>query len=422
MRTSSSSLLLPILLLSFATPPALAADAELDALNLESAPETPAPKARNTKMFVEGAAGQASQRYQSNNRNTGRASFDLTHSSKLTPGLRVTVSNRTDHFIHKENGVDDTVNSLREGYVSWQPEGGSNVLEFGRINLRYGPAYGYNPTDFFRDGSLRVLTTADPFALRENRMGTVMLRGQHLFNKGSVSLAISPKLADKPSMDGWDLDLGSTNNRDRYVLALSGQYSERVSGQALLYQERGRSATVGMNITALVSDGATAHMELTRGTEPDVMRRALAPNGESGTRNRFVAGMTYTTLGKLSVTAEYQYNGFGIKPADWTALNASPGTQLAYLQGALRLQELAPREAYLVYVTQRGLGLKDLDLTAYVRMNPGDGSKLTWMELRHHWANYDLALQWQQNSGSTNSEFGLVPDRRLVQVLGNYRF
>jgi len=422
MRTSSSSLLLPILLLSFATPPALAADAELDALNLESAPETPAPKARHTKMFVEGAAGQASQRYQSNDRSTGRASLDLTHSSRLTPGLRVTVSNRTDHFIHKENGVDDTVNSLREGYVSWQPDGESNVLEFGRINLRYGPAYGYNPTDFFRDGSLRVLTTADPFSLRENRMGAVMLRGQHLFNKGSVSLAVSPKLADKPSMDGWDLDLGSTNNRDRYLLAVSGQYSERVSGQALLYQERGRSATVGMNLTALVSDGATAHMELTRGTEPDVMRRALAPNGESVTRNRFVAGMTYTTLGKLSVTAEYQYNGFGIKPADWTALNASPSTQLAYLQGALRLQELAPREAYLVYVTQRGLGLKDLDLTAYVRMNPGDGSKLTWMELRHHWANYDLALQWQQNSGSTNSEFGLVPDRRLVQVLGNYRF
>jgi hypothetical protein len=40
------------------------------------------------------------------------------------------------------------VNSLREAYLSWQPEGGNMVMEFGRINLRYGPGYGYNPTDF----------------------------------------------------------------------------------------------------------------------------------------------------------------------------------------------------------------------------------------------------------------------------------
>ena len=45
------------------------------------------------------------------------------------------------------------------------------VLTFGPpFNLRFGPGYGYNPTDFFRDGSLRVLTTADPFALHEIRL------------------------------------------------------------------------------------------------------------------------------------------------------------------------------------------------------------------------------------------------------------
>ncbi len=41
---------------------------------------------------------------------------------------------------------------------------------------------------------------------------------------------------------------------------------------------------------------------------------------------------------------------------------------------------------------------------------------------RHHWPKFDLALQWQQYSGNSGSEYGLVPDRRVVQVLGNYYY
>jgi hypothetical protein len=400
--------------------PAFAADADLDALSLESAPEVAPEAPRNTKMFVEGAVGNASQRYLQDSRNIGRASVDFSHVARLAPGVRAVVSDRLDYFDPAAAGSDATVNSLREAYVSWQPEGGRTVLELGRINLRYGAGYGYNPTDFFRDGSLRVLTTADPFALRENRMGTVMLRGQYLWDKGALSLALSPKLADTPSSDGWNLDLGSTNNRDRYLMALSTQFSERISSQTLLYQESGRSPTVGFNMTALLSDAATAHMEFTRGSEPDLLSQAMAAPAADVTRNRFVGGATYTTLGKLSLTAEYQYNGFGLNHTTWAALGVAPFTQLSYLSSALRLQELAPRQAYLIYVTQKSLMLKDLDLTTYLRLNPGDDSRLFWVELRHHWPSFDLTLQLQQNIGSASSEFGILPDRRVVQVLGTF--
>jgi hypothetical protein len=44
------------------------------------------------------------------------------------------------------------------------------------------------------------------------------------------------------------------------------------------------------------------------------------------------------------------------------------------------------------------------------------------LELRHHWPSFDLTLQLQQNIGNANSEFGILPDRRVVQVLGNYYF
>ena len=101
-----------------------------------------------------------------------------------------------------EAGADATVNSLRAAYLSWQPEAGNTIFELGRVNLRYGPGYGCNPTDFFRDGSLRTRTTANPFALRENRLGNVMFRAQRLWTGGSLSEAYSPKSADRPSADG----------------------------------------------------------------------------------------------------------------------------------------------------------------------------------------------------------------------------
>ena len=127
-------------------------------------------------------------------------------------------------------------------------------------------------------------------------------------------------------------------------------------------------------------------------------------------------------MGKLSVTAEYEYNGFGLSQAHGAGLGTAPAAQLAYLGEALRLQELAPRQAYLIYLTQKSLWLKELDLTAYLRLDPGDNSRLAWVELRRHWPKFDLSLQWQQNIGSAASEFGILPDRRVVQVLGTYYF
>lgn len=404
--------------------PAFAADVESDALSLESSPGVaPAEGIQSTKLFVEGALGNATQRYGRGSRDLSRLSLDFSHNARLGPGLRAFISDRLDQIHPREPaGADETVNSLREAYLSWQPEGGTSVVAVGRINLRYGPGYGFNPTDFFRDGSLRALTTADPFALRENRLGSVMLRAQHLWTDGSLSVALSPKLANRPSMDGWSLDLGSTNNRDRALVALGTQFSQSVSSQLLLYKEDGLSPALGANVTALLSDAAVAHLEWSRSKEPDLLSRALAQPATNERRNRFVSGLTYTTLSKLSITGEYQYNGFGLDQANWAALGASPSAQLAYLSEALRRQDLAPRQAYLIYVTQKNFGLKDLDLTGYVRFNPGDHSRLAWLELRRHWPSFDLTFQLQKNMGRPASEFGVLPDRNIMQILGTYYF
>ena len=423
MRVLPRFVLSPLLVLALVPAvPALAADMDSDALSLEAVPEVPVEGARGTKIFIEGAVGNATQRYLPESRNIGRTSLDFSGTARLSPGLRVVVSDRIDHIYPVDTGTDATVNSLREAYLSWQPEAANSMVELGRVNLRYGPGYGYNPTDFFRDGSLRAQTSVNPFALRENRLGSVMLRAQRLWSEGSLSVAYSPKLANRPNADGWSLDLGSTNNRDRTLIALSTQFSQSVSSQALVYKEQGRSPSLGGSLTALLSDAAVAHIEGSRGSEPDLLSRALTQTGAAATRNRFAGGITYTTLGKLSVTAEYQYNGFALDQSNWSALGASPATQVAYLLEAQRRQELASRKAYLIYVTQKSLLLKNLDLTAFLRMNAGDRSQLAWAELRYHWPSFDLAFQLQRHIGRPGSEFGILPDSRIMQVLGSYYF
>ena len=250
-----------------------AADADADALALQ--PETSEePSQTATKVFVEGLVGRADQRYDPTSQAISRASIDLRHASRLSPSTQASLSARVDATHPADPRISGAVLSLREAYVGWQDEAASQVLQFGRISLRNGPGYGYNPTDFFRDRTLRTFTTADPMTQRELRLGSIMLRGQRLWPGGSVALELSPKLQTSPSDEGFSADLGATNNRNRGVLSASNRISEKVNSQLLVYKEDGASARVGANLSALVSDAAVVHAEWTYGREPDLLSQA----------------------------------------------------------------------------------------------------------------------------------------------------
>lgn len=421
-RVVGRSLVAAALMFSLA---ARADEADLDALDLKSAPvESTAGTPQPTRLFIEVALGSADQRYTSGSHSLRRTSLDFFHASRLAPGWRAVVSDRLDHIRPpSEPGVDDTLNNLREAYLSWEGESGSTVIEFGRINLRQGPAYGFNPTDFFRDGALRNVITANPFALRENRLGTVMLRGQLLWSGGTLALALAPKLADGPSGQGLDIDLGATNNRHRVLLTVSQQFSERVSGQALLYKEPTLSAQPGASLTALLGDATVAHAEWSYAREPSLADRVWSGNSKVSSGDRFAGGLTYSTASKLSLTAEVQINGLALDKSEWDRAGiGGPAVLGAYLLEAEQRQDLATHRAYLLYASQQSAGLKNLDVTAFLRINSEDHSFLSWLELRYHWTNIDLALQWQRYSGKAMSQYGLNPDRQILQFVAAYHF
>ena len=389
-----------------------------DALLLESGP-APAVETddRPMRLYLEASIGRVEQRYGLPALTASRLSLDFNYNQKLGGGWRFALSDRLDYVDPPALTGQWTINSLREAYVSWQDDDGSRSADFGRVNLRHGPAYGYNPTDYFRKTALRAITTADPLALRENRLGTVMLRAQQLWPGGAMSIALAPNLADARSTESFNPDLGATNRQNRALVSWSAQASDRFSGQVLAFYDEDAGSQLGLNFTALLTDSIVGHFEWSRGKDQ------IALSGEPAkiaTRNRLSGGATYTTPIKLALTAEYEYNGFAPGSAAWNAAGVDAlGT---YLIRSLSSQEIVSRNAWTFYAVQKGVVWKGLDVSALLRLNADDDSRLGWIEVRYHWPRFDAALQWQSTHGAPMTEYGLPPSKRSLKLLGALYF
>jgi hypothetical protein len=291
------------------------------------------------------------------------------------------------------------------------------------VNLRYGVASGYNPTDFFRAGAVRSIVSVNPASLRENRLGSVMLRGQTLWGDGSLTALYSPKLANRPSDSPFSADLGATNNQNRWAIALSQRLAPDVNPQWLLYGEEHRSPRVGLNLTTLLNDATVAFLEWSGARGPSQHAQALALADDSRFRSRAATGLTYTAPSKLSVTLEYEYNGAALDENNWNALRQGPPSAYRQYRGFVQTQqELPTRQNVFFYALWQDAFIVHLDFSAMQRVDVADRSRLSWLETRYHWEHVDLALQWQLNSGSAGSNFGASPQRQVWQALVTYFF
>jgi hypothetical protein len=386
---------------------------EVDPLALQSAPvAAPGAGGAPGRLYVEGAFGSAQRRYGLGAESVRRLSLDFNQSIRVGSAWSLVLSDRLDYVKPAETGQDSTVNSLREAYATWRDLDRGLVFDLGRVNARYGTAYGYNPTDFFRGGSIRSATSDDPFAQRENRLGTVMLRVQTLWAGGSAAIAVAPKLGTNPNPGSFNADLGSTNGARKALATISQKLSDQVSGQALLFNDRDRGTQFGLSMTALLSSAIVGHVEWAAGSDEAQF------SAKNVHRNRVAIGATYTLPTSMALTFEYQFNGFAPdKSAWWQAYAADPAGIASYLTEVQRRQEIASRSAFLIYATQRNAWMKNLDLTGFVKLNLEDHSRLTWVEARYHWPEFDAAIQWRSSIGAAGSEFGLTPRREVLQIV-----
>jgi hypothetical protein len=351
-----------------------------------------------------------------------RLSVDTQYDTRFASNWRVVFADRLDLAWRGEPTYDDFINTLKEAYVSWQPQP-QNIFDLGRINLRYGVATGYNPTDFFRAGAVRSVVSVAPASLRENRLGSAIVRGQTFWAGGALTALYAPKLADRPNSSPFSPDFGSTNSERRWLFAYSQKVTADFSPQFLIFGETHDAPQFGLNLTTLLNDATVAYLEWSGGTSPSLHTEALGLPDDNAFRSRTAAGVTYTAPSKLSVTVEYDYNGAALDDDGWDALRAGPAS--AYLQYRTFVQtrqDLPTRRSVFLAALWQDAFFLHFDLSGFQRIDAVDHSRLSFIEGRYHWNHADLALQWQRNSGSPSSDFGALPQEQVWQLVAAYFF
>lgn len=409
-----------LVLLMVAAAPARADDA--DALRLaDEVPETVA-RASDWRGFAEVGLGAARLRAAGAMRHEQRLSFDLQIDHAFSSQWRAVLADRLDASWPAQSGGDTAINTLKEAYLAWRPAP-DWLFDLGRINARFGVAMGYNPTDYFRGGALRSIVSIDPASMKENRQGSLMLRGQKLWEGGALTLLASPRIRSEESRDGFSLDWGATNARNRGMLVLGQKITETLNPQWLVYGEEGRSAQWGFNLTGLFGQATVAYLEWSGGRRRSQLSEAWQLPAPETWRNRLAAGLSYTTGNKLSLSVEAQYDGAAPERDEWRGLRAGPrllyGRYRIWVAGA---QELPTRHALFVRANWQDALLPRLDFSAMLNLDLADHSRRAWLEARYRAERIDYALQWQATRGSPLSNYGALPESARWQVALRYFF
>jgi len=337
---------------------------------------------------------------------------------------------------------------FREGYVTWQALPG-DYLDLGRINLKSGVAAGYNPTDFFKTRTVVEPLSVDPAVLREDRLGTFMLEGQHLGEGLAVTLVYAPQLYEpskiytETTLPSFNPMLDRTNAHQRLLLKASAPLVGDFSPEALLYHEGGRTQ-FGANLAEGVGQATVLYAEWAAGRRQSLIADALHYGVDTGTipgnappvlprdtrayfQSDLSAGGSYTTPNKIVLNLEYHFHQAAFSPQDWHNWFAT-GTTLAHIPGvtqelwfirayaADQQEPLATHSAFLRADWQDAF-IPNLELTAFANVDLHDGSTLSQIT-----ADYYLSNAWTVGAlaaaalGGRRTDQGSLPQAASVIV------
>lgn len=380
-------------------------------------------------------------------RRQDRASADALIQWRPLGSLTLTLSDRLNVYV--QDAPRSTLrNDLREAYLAWQPSTAFD-LEAGRLNVRHGVALGFNPTDFFKARTLVGQASLDPSVIRQNRLGTLMVRGQAIWSGGSASLAFAPKVTSPAPVlanERVDVDshLSATNAAPRVLATLNLDLLD-LGPQVLGYYEPGRSK-LGLNLSRPIGKAVVVYAEWAGGAEQNLIARAIAfgkltgalpsdaplvPPTQTATafRNDVAAGLSWAIATKVTLNVEYQFHQAGLDREDWrnwydlggaAGAPAALTSELWYLRAyANDQQEALTRHQAFVRAAWPRAWVSELELSAFAFVDLLDGSVLCQVA-----ASYDLSSRWTAsaylsgNLGAARSEHGSFPERAasIVQL------
>ncbi|KVK78092.1 hypothetical protein [Burkholderia cepacia] len=383
-------------------------------------PAAPADTAKPWKLDVQDAL-RASRYRDGAHAGRNQLSVEFEYGQWLTPTFAAHFSMRFDRFdpLGTSRTSSRDVTLVKEAYASWRAAP-TFVVDAGRVNERLGAAIGYNPTDFFRAGAVSLDVPPDPDSRHTNRLGTVALRAQQVWDTGSFAALLSPRLERRrlPGDPAASSDLQRTNGVDRWMLVASQRLAATIQPQWIVYGESGQAPQFGQNLSVLLGNSVVAYVEWAGGYRRSLIARATGAAGDSAFRTSSSVGATWTLPIDLSLSAEFQSNGGGADASQWRALQrANPAAWGSAVQTSIAAQELQTRHGVFLMTTWRNIGVRRLDLSGFVQADLGGGRQY-WLELRRRFDRFDIALQWLHQGGPSWSRFGAMPESASVQVLG----
>lgn len=379
-----------------------------------------------------------------------RALLDVRSEWRAGDDLRLSYSGRLN--LRAEDGLgfpnhENLTNDLREAYLSWEPLD-RLFLDVGRINLKSGVALGFNPTDFFKTRAVVEPLSVDPVVLREDRLGTLMLRAERVWTKGSLTALYAPAVSsDSPIYTSFDLRsfdpmFDRTNAHDRWLLKGIVDVAEGFSPELLAYESQGR-VRFGANLAQNIGQSVVAYFEWSGGRRGTVSEDALAFGEATGSlpaaagnvlpglgavafRSQVTAGASYTTaLPRITFNLELLYSEAGFTGADWNAWfrtgsaagASSPiaGALWYVRQYAADQQDLISRRFAFLRMDWVDAFVPKLEVSGFVETDLADGS--TRLQLG---ADYYLSDRWTVggliliDSGGHHSDFGSLPQAGSV--------
>jgi hypothetical protein len=371
-----------------------------------------------------------------------RSSLDLDEQWNLGQRVTAVLSDRFNVTEDSQISVPSSQmlrNDLREAALSWEALT-RTYLEAGRVNLKEGIALGFNPTDFFRPRTLLDQASLDPSVLRQDRLGTAMVRAQSIWNGGSASLAFAPKLyASDPltegSPSGMSPKFDRTNTEERALASISFELAS-LSPQALLFHE-GSQSFLGTNLSRTLGQSVVAYVEWAGGKQQRLGAQALSFGLQTGAlpaqvpapivgetefrfQNDLAVGASWSGLAKITINLEYHYHQAGFSGQDernWFANGAAQREdpiftdELWYVRGfANDQQQPWARQHVFLRADWSDALVSHLELSGFAFVNLYDGSTLTQLA-----ANYYLTDAWTLGAyasaslGASRSEYGSTP-------------
>jgi hypothetical protein len=403
--------------------PALAQQSDEAALALADRTQNEPAAPHPCVGYAEAAATDTTYSNGSSAASGGRASFAVRCDAALDDEWRAVVSDRVDDFFARDASAQ-ALNTLKEAYLSFR-DGGNEIVDFGRINVREGVGFAYNPTDYFRADAVRSLISIDPDTLRDERMGTLMARSQTLWSSGSLTAILAPRVDARPNDSTLSPDFGATNGRSRWLVVASQRLTEDLQPQISLTAADRQSPQVGLDLTYLMSHAVVAYLEWSGGRSTSNLYSSGYPAVAVDTafRSRLSTGLTYTTAAELSITLEYESDAAAPDAPGWAAVHSGPiPPYVQYRVYAGSQGELAARQGWFGYAHWDDVGIPHLGLTTFVRFDPYDHSRVTWTEARYQGPHAGVAVQWQHNAGAATSDLAPWPIRQTWLALIDYYF